>query len=69
MGCMYLFKLEFSMDICPGMGLLDHMVTLKIIYVKDYIHSVTFCELGKIDDVFLTLRMNNVRLREICLRS
>ena len=25
---MYLFKLEFSLDICPGLGLLDHMVTL-----------------------------------------
>ena len=21
---MYLFKLQFSLDICPGMGLLDH---------------------------------------------
>ena len=28
---MYLFKLEFSsfLDICPGVGLLDHMVTLR----------------------------------------
>ena len=26
--CMYLLKLEFSLDICPGVGLLDHMVTL-----------------------------------------
>ena len=25
-GCMYLFKLEFSPDICPGMRLLDHMM-------------------------------------------
>ena len=25
-GCMYLFKLEFSMDICPGVGVLDHVV-------------------------------------------
>ena len=66
---MYLFKLEFSLDICPGMGLLDHMVTLKRIYIKDYIHSITFCELGKVDDVFLTLQMSNVMLREICLRS
>ena len=66
---MYLFKLEFSLDICPGMGLLDHMVTLKRIYIKDYIHSITFCDLGKVDDVFLTLQMSNVMLREICLRS
>ena len=27
-GCMYLFKLEFSPSICPGVGLLDHMVVL-----------------------------------------
>ena len=29
MGCMYLFELEFSsfLDICPGVGLLDHMAT------------------------------------------
>ena len=26
--CIYLFKLGFSPDICPGVGLLDHMVTL-----------------------------------------
>ena len=25
-GCMYLFKLEFSPDICPGMRLLDHVM-------------------------------------------
>ena len=28
LGCMYLFQLEFSADICPGMGLQDHMITL-----------------------------------------
>ena len=30
LGCMYLFKLEFSsfLDICPGVGLLYHMVAL-----------------------------------------
>ena len=27
---MYLVKLEFSLDICPGMGLLDHTVTLRV---------------------------------------
>ena len=27
-GCIYLFELWFSPDICPGVGLLDHMVTL-----------------------------------------
>ena len=25
---MYLFDLQFCLDICPGMGLLDHMATL-----------------------------------------
>ena len=30
LGCMFLFKLEFSPNICPGVGLLDHMVTLSI---------------------------------------
>ena len=24
-GCMYLFKLQFSLGICPGVELLDHM--------------------------------------------
>ena len=28
LGCIYLFKLEFSLDIRPGMGLQDHMVTI-----------------------------------------
>ena len=27
--CIYLFKLEFSPDICPGVGLLDHTAMLK----------------------------------------
>ena len=33
-GCMYLFKLEFSsfLDICPGVGLLHHMVVLFLIF-------------------------------------
>ena len=26
-GCVYLFELEFSLDICPGRGVLAHMVT------------------------------------------
>ena len=24
LGCMYLFELQFCLDICPGVGLLDH---------------------------------------------
>ena len=31
-GCVYLFKLEFSPDICPGVGLLDSMVTLFLVF-------------------------------------
>ena len=30
--CMYLFELEFSLDICPGLGLLDHMVILFLVF-------------------------------------
>ena len=29
---MYLFKLEFSLDICPGVGLQDHIVTLFLVF-------------------------------------
>ena len=29
---MHLFKLEFCLDICPGVGLLDHMATLFLIF-------------------------------------
>jgi len=28
LGSIYLFELQFSPDTCPGVGLLDHMVTL-----------------------------------------
>ena len=31
-GCMYLYKLWFSLDICPGVGLLDHMVALFLVF-------------------------------------
>ena len=31
-GCMYLFGLEFCLDICPRMGLLDHMVILFLVF-------------------------------------
>ena len=33
-GCMYLFKLvsAFSSDRCPGVGLLDHMVVLFLVF-------------------------------------
>ena len=30
LGCMYLFEWWFSLDKCPGVGLLDHMATLSL---------------------------------------
>ena len=33
---MYLFKLEFSPDICPGMGLLDHVVSLFLVFLRTF---------------------------------
>ena len=30
--CMYLFELEFSADICPGAGLLDHFRNLHAVF-------------------------------------
>ena len=30
--CIYLFKLEFSPGTCPGVGLLDHMVVLFLVF-------------------------------------
>ena len=38
-GCMYLFELEFSPDICPGVGLLGHMVTLYLVFLRK-LHTV-----------------------------
>ena len=29
---MYLFELQFCLDICPGMGLLDHMLILFLLF-------------------------------------
>ena len=31
-GCMSLFVFEFCLDICPGVGLLDHMVVLFLVF-------------------------------------
>ena len=32
LGCIYLFKLELSLDICPGVGLLDHVVVQFLVF-------------------------------------
>ena len=39
LGYMYLFKLWFSPDIYPGMGLLDHMVALILVFLRK-LHTV-----------------------------
>ena len=31
-GCIYLFELWFSPDICPGVGLQDHMMALFLVF-------------------------------------
>ena len=36
---MYLFELEFSLDICPGVGLQDHMVALFLVFLRN-LHTV-----------------------------
>ena len=41
LGCMYLFKFELSPDICPGVGLLDHVLTLWLIFFKS-LHAVFY---------------------------
>ena len=33
-GCMYLFELEFCLDICPGVRLLDHIVILILVFCQ-----------------------------------
>ena len=34
-GCMYLYKLEFSLDICPGVGLEDHTGNSDSSFLRD----------------------------------
>ena len=34
LGYICIFKLEFSLGICPGMGLLDHMVILFLVFLR-----------------------------------
>ena len=33
LGCMYLFKLEFSLNVCPEVGLLDLIVTFFLVFL------------------------------------
>ena len=39
LGCVYLFKLCFFPDICPEVGLLDHIVALFLFFLKN-LHTV-----------------------------
>ena len=32
MGCIYLFELQFSPDICPRVGLLDYIAALFLVF-------------------------------------
>ena len=38
---MYLFKLWFTLDISPGVDLLDHMVALFLVFLRN-LHGVLF---------------------------
>ena len=40
---MYLFELWFSLDICPGVGLLDHMVALFLGFLRS-LHTVPYSD-------------------------
>ena len=35
LGCMYLFELWFPPDRCPGVGLLDHMGVLYLVFLRN----------------------------------
>ena len=39
---MYLFKLWFPLDICPGVGLLNHMIALLIVFFFFFCASILF---------------------------
>ena len=53
-GCMCLFELGFCLGICPGMGLLYHMATLFLVFLRNFqtvfyndytsLHSSQQCE-------------------------
>ena len=39
LGCIYFFEIEFSLDICPEVGLLDYKVALFSVFLRN-IHIV-----------------------------
>ena len=40
LGCMYLFQLDFCLDVCPGVGLLDHL-KVQVLVAQYYL---TLCD-------------------------
>ena len=42
-GIQCLFELQFSLDICPGVGLLDHMVALSSVQFSCSVYP-TLCD-------------------------
>ena len=59
---MYLFKLWFSLTMCPGVGLLDHMATLFLVseeprhFFPWWLHQLTFPPSSVGEFPFSTLR-------------
>ena len=41
---MYLFRLAFCPDVCPGMGSLDHMATLFLSFLRNFHIDSTVAE-------------------------
>ena len=43
LGCMYLFELEFSPDMCPAVGLLDYMVAQFLVIAGGFFLKLIYC--------------------------
>ena len=43
LGCMYLFELEFSPDMCPAVGLLDYMVAQFLVIAGGFFFKLIYC--------------------------
>ena len=60
LGCIYLFRLWFPPDTCPGVGLLDHIVVLFLLSLRTFILfsivavSLTFSPTMQEDSLFST---------------